>query len=91
MTARRDAWRCGRAAVNLRLQYLTTPPPDISSAITRIEGSCFPRGWGGAGIFVTYYDGQDYYNLGFAEKIRRLQFGVTLQGEQFLSFKISSQ
>ncbi len=91
MGARRDLWRCGRAAADLRLQYITDSPAGIPSFITRIEGSCFPRRWGGAGIFVTYYHGQDYYNLGFAEKVSRLQFGITMQREQFLSFKASSQ
>jgi hypothetical protein len=88
MTARRDAWRCDRAAADVRLQYLTDPPPGLPSLITQAEGACFPRRWGGAGLFVRIYHGQDYYNLGFAEKITRLQFGVTLQRDQFLSFRI---
>jgi hypothetical protein len=87
-TARRDAWRCGRAAAEVRLQYITEAPPGIPSLITQAEGACFPRGWGGAGLFVRVHHGQDYYNLGFAEKITRLQFGVTLQRDQFLSFRI---
>lgn len=88
MAARRDTWRCGRAAGDLRLQYITDAPPGIPSLITQAEGACFPRGWGGAGIFMRIYSGQDYYNLGFAEKITRFQFGVTLQRDQFLSFRI---
>ena len=47
-----------------------------------------PEALGWAGLFVRIYHGQDYYNLGFAEKITRLQFGVTLQRDQFLSFRI---
>ena len=90
MGARRDLWRCGRVGGDMRLQFLTDKPEGIPAVITRIEGTCFPRRWGGAGIFVAFYHGQDYYNLGFTEKISRLQFGVTLQREQFLSFKISS-
>lgn len=89
MTAHRDTWRCGRSALEVRLQYLTDAPAGIPSLITQAEGACFPKRWGGAGLFVRIYHGQDYYNLGFAEKITRLQFGVTLQRDQFLSFRIS--
>lgn len=89
MTARRDAWRCGRVGAEARFQYIIDPPPGLPSLITEAEGACFPRGWGGSGLFVGVYSGQDYYNLGFAEKITRLQFGVTLQRDQFLSFRIS--
>ena len=88
MAARRDVWRCGRVATEVRLQYLTDAPSGIPSLITQAEGACFPRRWGGAGLFVRIYHGQDYYNLGFAESITRLQFGVTLQRDQFLSFRI---
>ena len=88
MTARRDAWRCGRVAADVRLQYIGEASPGVPSLITQAEAACFPRGWGGAGLFLRLHHGQDYYNLGFAEEITRLQFGFTLQHEQFLSFRI---
>jgi hypothetical protein len=88
MTARRDAWRCGRASGELRLQVITEAPIGLSSLITQAEGACFPANWSGAGLFLRIYHGQDYYNLGFAEEITRLQFGVTLQRDQFLSFRV---
>lgn len=91
MTSRRDAWRCGRATLDARFQYLTDPPPDVPHVISQVEATCSPQGWGGAGLFVRFYHGQDYYNLGFAESIARVQFGVTLQQERFLSFRIKSQ
>jgi hypothetical protein len=87
-TARRDAWRCGRAAAEVRFQYITDAPAGIPGLITQVEGACFPRRWGGAGLFARVHHGQDYYNLGFADSITRLQFGVTLQRDQFLSFRI---
>jgi len=90
MAARRDLWRCGRAAADFRFQYITAAPAGLPPLITRAEGACFPRGWGGAGIFARVYHGQDYYNLGFRENIARLQFGVTLQRDQFLSFRIAT-
>ena len=88
MAARREAWRCGRAAADVRLQYITDAPSGLPSLISQAEGACFPKGWGGAGVFVRIYHGQDYYNLGFTESITRFQFGITLQRDQFLSFKI---
>ena len=88
--ARRDLWRCGRASSDLRLQYIHDAPSGVPDVTSQLEGACFPRNWGGAGLFLRFYRGQDYYNLGFSESISRLQFGVTLQRETFLSFKIAS-
>lgn len=90
MAARRSVWRCGRASINSRFQYLTTAV-NVPHLTGQVEGACFPSGWGGSGLFVRYYHGQDYYNLGFDESISRLQFGFTLQQERFLSFRIKSQ
>ena len=87
-TARRDLWRCGRAEAQLRLQYIHETPADLPAVKTMAEALCLPRRWGGAGLFVRFYHGQDYYNLGFAESITRLQFGFTLQRATFLSFRI---
>ena len=42
--ARRDVWRCGRAAADVRFQYITDAPTDLPSAITQAEGACFPTG-----------------------------------------------
>ena len=86
--ARRGLWRCGRAAAETKLQFLTGNHGDVPALIGQVEGACFPRRWAGAGIFLRFYSGQDYYNLGFADTIHRLQFGVTLQRDQFLSFRI---
>ena len=69
----------------------TTPPAGLSPLVTRAETACLPRRWGGTGVFVRFYRGQDYYNLGFAAAITRLQFGFTLQQDTFLSFKIRTQ
>jgi hypothetical protein len=85
--ARRGLWRCGRAAAETKLQFLTNNHPDVPAVIGQVEAACFPKGWAGAGIFLRFYGGQDYYNLGFADTITRLQFGVTLQRDQFLSFR----
>jgi hypothetical protein len=88
MAARRDFLRCGRAEAQVRLQYIHNTPAGIPAVKTMAEVSCLPRRWGGTGLFVRFYRGQDYYNLGFAESISRLQFGFTLQRATFLSFRI---
>jgi hypothetical protein len=88
MAARRDEWRCGRLEGQIRLQYIRDTPEDVPPITTIAEASCLPARWGGAGLFVRFYRGQDYYNLGFAASITRLQFGITLQQATFLSFRI---
>jgi hypothetical protein len=87
--AQRDLWRCGRAEGSFKLQYIGDAAPDVPGFITAIEGLCLPRRWGGAGLFVRYYYGQDYYNLAFNEGVSRLQFGFALQKDSFLSFRIA--
>ncbi len=87
-TAYRDLWRCSRASANVRFHYITDRDVDVPHLITSAEGACFPRRWGGAGLFVRFHSGQDYYNLAFDESITRVFFGVALQQGQFLSFRI---
>jgi hypothetical protein len=86
--ARRDLWRCGRAEGQLQLQYIHDAPAGVPPIKTQAEVSCLPRRWGGTGLFVRFYHGQDYYNLGFDESITRVQIGFTLQRATFLSFRI---
>lgn len=90
MVARRGSWRCGRVEAQVRLQYIRDRPAAVPGVTTIAEASCLPATWGGTGLFVRFYRGQDYYNLGFAERIARLQFGVTFQQASFLSFRIPS-
>lgn len=89
MAAQRDMWRCGRVEGSFKLQYIGDAAPDVPSFITAVEGFCLPSGWGGAGLFVRFYHGQDYYNLSFNEGISRLQFGFALQKDSFLGFRIA--
>jgi hypothetical protein len=88
MSARRNLGWCGRAEGHLQLQYIHNSTADVPKVTTIAEGSCLPKRWGGTGLFVRFFRGQDYYNLGFAESITRVQFGVTLQRSTFLSFRI---
>ena len=88
MTARRDLGWCGRAESQLQVHYIHDTPAGLPALKTILEATCLPRAWGGTGLFVRFYRGQDYYNLGFDQSITRLQFGFTLQRATFLSFRI---
>lgn len=87
--AGRDYSFCGRLEGQVQLHYIHNAPEAIPSVTTIIEGACLPKKWGGTGLFVKFYNGQDYYNLGFAETIRQLQIGFTLQRATFLAFAFS--
>lgn len=73
-----------RFEIGGRLQYIGDVD-GLPPVIGKVEILALPRRWGGAGIFVSYYGGQDYYNLGFAESIHRVHAGVALQRDTFLS------
>jgi hypothetical protein len=80
-----DRVNCGRAWVDASVLFITDAEPS-ADVTTALEAACLPATWGGAGIFLRYYRGQDYYNAAFLEKINRLQFGVTFLHGQFLAF-----
>jgi hypothetical protein len=88
-TARHNGWKCGRVEGQVRFQYIHDHPVGVPPVTTIAEASCLPRTWGGTGVFVRFIRGQDYYNLGFGERISRLQFGIALQQATFLSFRLA--
>lgn len=80
-------WQCPkRLQVGGALEYIDSPPGDVSHWVQTAQVSCFPTENGGWGLFVRVYNGQDYYNLGFVEEIRRLQVGVTFNPDGFFRF-----
>jgi len=89
MAAWRPGRRFGRLEIAGRLEYIGDVP-DVPSLIARVEAAALPAKWGGAGVFVRYYGGQDYYNLRFATSIHRLIVGGTFQRDSFLSFAMRS-
>jgi hypothetical protein len=85
---RPPVWRrlnCGRAWVDGSATFIRGAASSVDNVFT-VEAACLPAGWGGAGLFVRYYRGQDYYNAAFLENINRLQFGVTFLQAKFLAF-----
>ena len=81
-----DRVNCGRAWTNASAMFIRGAAPSVNDVATSVEAACLPAGWGGAGLFVRYYRGQDYYNAAFLQNINRLQFGVTFLQGKFLAF-----
>jgi hypothetical protein len=50
------------------------------------DATCTFNDGGGWGLSARFYRGQDYYNLGFAQSIPRLQFGFHHENDGFLRF-----
>ena len=80
-----DRINCGRAWAEAYVLFINGAAASVDNVAT-IEAACLPANWGGAGIFVRFYRGQDYYNAAFLENIQRLQFGVTFMQGKFLAF-----
>jgi len=77
---------CDRAEVKGSGKYIRSPAVDMPSWAWSVEGQCLFKqtNWG---LFARYYQGQDYYNLAFEEKVSRLQIGMTYSQEGFLRFR----
>lgn len=52
-----------------------------------VQASCFPWLNGGWGFLARWYAGQDYYNVGFLDRINRLQVGLTFNQSDFFRFR----
>jgi hypothetical protein len=76
---------CGRAWAEGGVMFISGGAPSVENVMT-FEAACLPAGWGGTGIFVRYYRGQDYYNAAFLQNISRVQFGLTFLQSRFLAF-----
>jgi hypothetical protein len=55
------------------------------------RAACYPTRQGGWGIFVRYYGGQDYYNLGLLDNIQRVHVGATFNQSGFFRFRQPGQ
>jgi hypothetical protein len=80
-----DRINCGRAWAEAAATFIQGAADSVDNVLA-FEAACLPAGWGGAGLFVRYYRGQDYYNAGFLENINRVQFGVTFLQGRFLAW-----
>jgi hypothetical protein len=80
-----DRINCGRAWAEASATFIHGAADSVDNVLA-VEAACLPAGWGGAGLFVRYYRGQDYYNAAFLENINRVQFGLTFLHGRFLAF-----
>jgi hypothetical protein len=77
---------CGRAWADASVMFIHGAAESVDEITTSVEAACLPARWGGAGLFVRYYRGQDYYNASFLQNVNRLQFGLTFLQGKFLAF-----
>ena len=75
-----------RANGGVTLFYVGEQPEDVPSFAVQVEGSCTFTDQGGWGVFVRYYYGQDYYNLGWVDTISRAMIGAHFEQDGFLRF-----
>jgi hypothetical protein len=66
--------------------YVGRKTPDVGPLAVQLEAGCTFTNEGGWGVFGRFYGGQDYYNLGFGDTIKRVQFGVQYDQDGFLRF-----
>jgi hypothetical protein len=79
---------CGRAWTEATIEYIHGAASAVDPVTVSAEAACMPAGWGGSGVFVRYYRGQDYYNAAFLEHIQRVQVGITFLHGKFLGFAL---
>lgn len=75
-----------RATGQISVKYIGTPPLNGNSVVFQADATCTFNDGGGWGLFARFYRGQDYYNLGFARSLSRLQFGFHHESDGFLRF-----
>jgi hypothetical protein len=75
-----------RAAASATVSYVGEEPDGVPPFAYQVDGLCTFTPKGGWGVFARYYDGQDYYNLAFGLRIRRLQVGIQYEQDGFLRF-----
>lgn len=75
-----------RANGGVILFYVGEQPDTVGSFAVQLEGSCTFTDQGGWGLFVRYYHGQDYYNLGWVDSISRAMVGAHFEQDGFLRF-----
>lgn len=72
----RKSWFNGRMSGTAQVEYLRTVAPHLSPWTFSGELSQTLHRLGGWGLFVRYYRGMDYYNLGFLDDTRYVHLGL---------------
>ena len=101
--ARANVWKLRRFEVRLGYEYIADLPQ--MQGATSNNGKCtcgnrhvfsaeafmHPESWDGIGYYTRFYQGRDYYNIAFEERIRRVEVGVAFNGAKFFDFQAPSQ
>ncbi len=72
----RQSWLNGRMSGSAQVEYLRTVAPHLSPWTFSAELSQTLHRLGGWGVFARYYQGMDYYNLGFLDDTRYVHVGL---------------
>ena len=101
--ARANVWKFRRFEVRLGYEYIADLPEKQSSRSNSEDCTCGDRhvfvveafmqqdALNGIGYYARYYQGRDYYNIAFRERIRRLELGVAFNWAKFFRFPAPSQ
>ena len=89
--SRELAWCPKRTEVTGGLKIIGGHPESVWPVAVTAQFSCFPAPMGGWGVFVRYYGGQDYYNLGLLDNIQRVHVGATFNQSGFFRFRRSNE
>jgi hypothetical protein len=90
--ASRDlSWCPKRVDAMAAVQAIHGHPASVWPVALTAQFTCFPTRQGGWGVFVRYYGGQDYYNLGLLENIQRVHVGATFNQSGFFRFRRTGQ
>lgn len=87
IASRELSWCPKRAEATGSIQGIHGHPASVWPVIVKAQFSCFPTRQGGWGLFVRYYGGQDYYNLGLLDNIQRVHVGATFNQSGFFRFR----
>jgi hypothetical protein len=89
--SRELSWCPRRAEILGAVKAIAGHPESVWPVAVTAQASCFLTRQGGWGIFVRYYGGQDYYNLGLLENIQRVHVGATFNQSGFFRFRLAGQ
>ena len=87
IASRELSWCPKRVEATGGLEAIVGHPDSVWPVAVMAQFSCFPAPMGGWGVFIRYYGGQDYYNLGLLDNIQRVQVGATFNQSAFFRFR----
>jgi hypothetical protein len=84
----RQSWLNGRMSGAMQVEYLRTVAPHLSPWTFSAELSRTLQRLGGWGLFLRYYRGMDYYNLGFLDDTRYVHLGLVFDAARSDEFAL---